>query len=216
LHEPGVGLGEVFAAEESFVGGEGRGVGGPEDEMFCFVDEGLFFLREFAPEEEDGVFFLRRDLCDDGVGEFGPADLGVAHGFVGPNGEGGVEEEYALFGPVGEVAVVGDGHADVLVQFFEYIDEGRGRGDAFWDGEAEAVGLAGAVVGVLAEEDDLDLVEGGGVEGVKDEAAGGIDGFAGEAFRLEVVDDLEKIGFGEFLFEDAFPGFFDLYIHRGW
>jgi len=204
----------VFAAEEAFVGAEGRGVGGFEDKMFSFVHEGLLFLGEFAPEEEDGVFFLCRDLCDHRVGEFCPADLGMAHGFVRADGKGSVEEEDALFGPVGEIAVVGDGHADVGVQFFEYIDEGGWGWDAFLDREAEAVGLAGAVVGVLAEEDDLDFVEGGCVEGVEDESAGGVDGAAGCPFGFEVVDDLEEIRFGEFGFEDLFPAFFDLYLHR--
>lgn len=36
--EVGVGLGEVFAAEEARIGGEGRRVGGFEDEMFVSVD----------------------------------------------------------------------------------------------------------------------------------------------------------------------------------
>jgi len=213
LHEPGVGLGEMFAAEEAFVGAEWGGVRGFEDEMFGLVDEYLFFLREFAPEEVDEMLFLGRNLRDDGVGEFGPADLGVAHGFVGADGEGGVEEEDTLFGPVGEIALFGDGHPDVLVQFFINVDEGWGRRDALLDGEAEAVGLTGAVVGVLAEEDDLDLVEGGGVERVEDKAAGRIDRPSGHPFGLEMGDDLEEVGFREFGLKDRLPTVFNLDVH---
>ena len=203
----------MAAPEEPLVGTKRGGVGRFEDEMFGLVDEDLFFLGEFAPKEEDDVFFACRYLRDHGIGELGPADLGVAHGFVGADGERGVEQEDALLGPMGEVAVVGDGHTDVLVQFLKDVDEGGGRGDGFLDGKAKAVGLASAMVGVLSEQDDLDLIDGSGVEGVEDEAAGRIDRPVAHLFVFEQGSDLAEIGFTEFRSEEFFPAFFDLDVH---
>ena len=184
-----------------------------EHKVFCLVHEDLFFLGELTPEEEYHVFFGCRDFGDHGIGEFGPADLGVAHGFVGAYGQRGVEEKDALFRPVGEVAMAGDGHADVLVQLFEDVDKGGGRWNTFLDGETQAVGLAGAVVGVLSQQDDLDLVEGGCVEGVEDKATGGIDRFVAHLFVFEQGGDLGEVGFAKFLFEYGFPAFFYFYVH---
>lgn len=138
----------------------------------------------------------------------------MAHGVVGANGQRCVEQEDALFGPVGEITVAGDGHTYVLVQFFEDVDEAGRRGDAFGDGEAKAVSLSGAVIGILTEQDDLDLFEGGGVEGVEDEPAGGIDGAAADLFVFQEGDDLAEIRFGEFLAEGLFPAVFYFYFHR--
>lgn len=203
----------MAASEESLVGTKRGGVGRFEDEVFGLVDEDLFFLGELAPEEEDDMFFAGRHLRDHGIGELGPADLGVAHGFIGAYGERGIEEEDALLGPVSEVAVVGDGHTDILTQFFKDIDEGGWRGDGFLDGEAEAVGLAGAMVGVLSQQDDLDLIEGSSVEGVEDKAAGRIDRPVAHLFVFEQGGDLAEIGFAEFRAEKFFPAFFYLDVH---
>jgi len=107
------------------------------------VDEGLLLLCELPPQEEYGILFQGRDLFYDGMGEFGPADLGVAHRFVRPHGEGRVQQQDPLFGPVGEVAMAGDGHAGVVMQLLENIDEGGRRGDAILNGEAQPMRLSG-------------------------------------------------------------------------
>lgn len=161
------------------------------------------------------MLFAGRDLRDHGVGELGPADLGVTHGFVGADGERGVEEKDALLGPVRKITMPGNGHTDVLVQLLEDIDEGWGWRNGFLDGEAETVGLAGTMVRVLSQQNDLDLIERGRIESVEDEAAGGIDRPAAHPFVFEQGGDLAEIGFVEFLTEDLFPAFFDLYVH-GW
>ena len=100
-HQPGVGPGKVLAPEEPLVGGKGGGVGGFEHQVFGGVDQDLFFLRKFTPEHEYYILFEGRYFGDDGVGELGPANFSVAHGFVGPDRQRCVEEEDALFGPVG-------------------------------------------------------------------------------------------------------------------
>jgi len=74
---------------------------------------------------------LRGDFADDPIGEFGPADPGMAHGIVGTDSKGGIEQQDALLCPVGQVAMVWDGHADIGVELFKDIDQGGRRGDAF-------------------------------------------------------------------------------------
>jgi hypothetical protein len=115
---------------------------------------------------------------------------------------------------MGQVTVVWDGHVDIGVEFFEDIDQGRGRGDAFGYGKAQPMGLAGAVIRVLAQQDDLDLIDGGGVKGVENETTRRINADPAHFLRFQKGDDLQEVGFGELLFEGLFPAFFDFYIHR--
>ncbi len=203
----------MAAPEEPLVCTKRGWVGGFKDEVFGLVDQDLLFLSEFAPKKKYDVFFAGRYLRDHGIGELGPADLGVAHGFVGADSERSVEQENALLGPVGKVAMVGYGHTDVLMQFFKDVAEGWRRRDGFLDGKAKAVGLAGAMVGVLSQQDDFDLIERGGVEGVEDEAAGRIDRSVAHLFVFEQGGDLAEIGFAKFGAEEFFPAFFDLDVH---
>ena len=99
-----VGFAEMLAAEKAGVGGERGGVWGGEDEMFGGVDDGAFVLGVFAPEQKYQVLFFVGEGFDGGVGELFPALFLMRSGGVGANGEGGVEEEDALFGPIIQVA----------------------------------------------------------------------------------------------------------------
>ena len=86
-------------------------------------------------------------------------------------GEGGIEEQHPLVGPAGEVAT-GEGNlgAEVAVYLFDDIDQRGRHSNARRDGEAQPVGLAGFVVGVLSQDDHLDFVERGMVESGEDVA----------------------------------------------
>ena len=56
--------------------------------------------------------------------------------------------------------MVGNDEArDVLFQLLVHVHQGRRSRDPFLDGEAEPVGLSGAVVGILAKDDDLGLLD---------------------------------------------------------
>jgi len=59
-----------------------------------------------------------------------------------------------------------------------------GEGYSLLDGETEPMGLAGAMIGVLAQEYYLHLIEGGGIKSVENEASGRVNGFAGHFLRL--------------------------------
>ena len=45
----------------------------------------------------------------------------MAVGKVGSHGKGGVEQQYSLFGPAGEVAALGNGYAQVTFYLLEDV-----------------------------------------------------------------------------------------------
>ena len=82
----------MAAAEETIVGGQGGGMCGFEHQVMCFVDQRLLFLCELSPQQEHHIFPLFGYFAYGHIGEFGPADAGMTHGFIGPYGERGVEQ----------------------------------------------------------------------------------------------------------------------------
>ena len=75
-----------------------------------------------------------------------------------------VQQQHAAIGPWRQqTALFRWGLVVWVVDLQRFIDvgEGGGSGCGWADGEGEAVGLVGAVVGVLACDDDFDGVEGG-------------------------------------------------------
>lgn len=99
LLEVGIGLGEVAAAEESSVGGEGRGMRGGKHEVFRLVDEGPLGNGVAAPEEEYKACSLCRQGLNGSIGECLPSVTLVAASLVGADSEGGIKEQYPLDGP---------------------------------------------------------------------------------------------------------------------
>jgi hypothetical protein len=93
----------------------------------------------------------------------------------------------------------------VSLQLLEHVGQRWGRADAGSDGEAKAVGLADVVVGVLAEQEDLDLVVGGVFEGVEDVGLGRED-LVPEPFLGEEGLELKEIRPGELTGQRGSPG----------
>ena len=54
-----IGEGKMTATEKAAMCRQRRGMNGPENEMFGFIDKDPFFLREFSPEQEHDMFLLR-------------------------------------------------------------------------------------------------------------------------------------------------------------
>lgn len=84
--------------------------------------------------------------------------------FVSTHCKARVKQQDAMVGPGGkEPAVVGWGFESgiIVLESFVHVLKGRRRAGGWADREAEAVGLVDVVVGVLAEDDGFDCVEGG-------------------------------------------------------
>ena len=159
------------------MGGERRGMRCPEHQVLGGIDRFGLVLRGLSPQQEDHFLALLVDDRDDLVGELLPAALGVRVGLAVLDREGGVEQEDALLRPLAEVAVLGHRELDLLVAaqvLVDVLERGRRR---HWleHAEAEPVRLAGLVVGILPDDDDLDGGDGRHLEGVEDVLLLGVD-----------------------------------------
>ena len=109
--------------------------------------------------------------------------------------------------------------SEVGVNFLEDINQRRRRGYVRAYGEAQAVGLAGAVVGVLAEDNHAHLIQRCTVQGVEAMVAGGEQGFSGLFLRRQEVSQLLHVGLAEFVTKVLSPAPVRLelacqYLHR--
>ena len=87
-----IGSGKVFAAEETAIGGQRRGVRRAEDEMSAAVDKRAFFLRVATPKHENDVFAVLVDLVNDFVGKAFPAQSGMGMRLSRADGKYGIEQ----------------------------------------------------------------------------------------------------------------------------
>lgn len=202
-------LGEMFAPKPAIVGAEGRRMGRFEDEVLRRIDHGGFLLGKSSPEEKDQIFALGVELVDRGVGEFFPAFIAVGGGLVGPDGQDGIEKKHPLVGPVLQIAVAGDRHAQVILDFFVHVAQRRRGYDALLHRKAQAVGLSRTVVRILSDDHHLDVVERGGVKGIENVLAGRVNGLASFLFGDQKCFQHRKVGLVEFVREGCLPAFLD-------
>ena len=125
-------------------------------------------------------------------------------GLPPPYGDGGVEEQHPLAGPAVEAAVIGPPYADVVLQLGEDVLQRRRQRDAGPDGEAQAVGLVGAVVRVLPEDEYFHRRVGREVEGGEDLVGRRVDPLPGPLRGDELLELLE-VGSVELRSEDRVP-----------
>lgn len=200
-----VGFAEMAVAEEAGVGGERRRVGGFEDEVLSDIDERLLTAGVATPKEEDEVVALFVEVFNRGFGEGLPALAAVRAGFVGFDRENIVEHEDALVLPGFKIAGFISMMTVLSVNFFVNIDE-RGRDRLrVGDGKGEAVGGARRVIGILAEDDDLNLME-IGRKSAKNIGLRREDGLSFVGL-VEELAELLKIGLRELRIEKFFPTF---------
>ena len=188
---------------------------GLEDEVALRVGDGALALGVTAPEHIDDALLAFGDGADHGVGEGLPAAACVRGRLVGADRQHGVQQQHALLGPAVEVARGGDGRSGVVGDLLEDILQRRREGNAVRHREAEAVGLPGAVVGVLPDDDHLQTVERAFVESPEDVAAARVDASRG-VFLPDEIGQGDEIGFLEFGSQQLFPVGCDLYIHRSY
>src|SRR4029450_9560203 len=122
--------------------------------MPVLVDERRLLLRVAAPQHEDDRFRPGIDDADDGVGEPLPAAVPMRGGAAHFDRQYAVQQQHALRRPMLEEAMPRWADAEVALQLLEDVDEARRRADIGRHREAEAMRLALAMVGILAEDDD--------------------------------------------------------------
>ena len=93
-------------------------MGGEEYAAVLGQERGLF-PGEAAPEHEHGPLRQRGRGEDDGVGELLPAEGRVAVGLASLHAESGVQQQYALTRPAGQIAGLGYRPAQIVLYFLE-------------------------------------------------------------------------------------------------
>lgn len=147
----------MAAAEKSVVSGKRRGVSGFKDGVRGVCDKRRFRLGVAAPEYKRSRLRALVQQADNGVGELFPALAAVRISLPAAHGEHGVQHKHALLCPVGKLAMVRGSYAEVALKLFKNIlQRGRWRNAAF-HGKAKPVCLTFAVVGVLPDDDRLDV-----------------------------------------------------------
>src|SRR5690606_34071385 len=121
-----------------------------------------------APEHEHQALALPGQHVDHVVGETLPAPALVRARASFLDGQHGIEQQHAAPGPRQQAAVVGAGDAGIALDLPEDVVQRGRHAHAGTHGETQAVRLAGAVIGVLAEHHHAYVVEGRGVEGGED------------------------------------------------
>ena len=136
-----------------------------QNAMFPLVYLGNPLPRRLSPSQKYHAprpHFHHR--INDFLRELLPPVIRMAICLVRAHRETGVEKEDSAVCPWGEEAAVLGRRGESRVVVFEgYVNvfQGGWRGDGGANGEAETVGLVEVVVGVLADDDDFDGVEGG-------------------------------------------------------
>ena len=209
-----ISFGKRAAAKKAVVGGERRRIGGFNDQMFGRINEGAFSLGVVAPKNEDQVFFFFGQPMDDSVGKKFPAFVLVRTGLMGADGQGGVKQEDALFGTVLETAGSRGCFTKIGVDFLINVNQRWRQRDAIGNRERKAVGLTGAVVGVLAENNDFDLGDRDAIESVENKSGGWIDS-AVLVLTFNKFSQILEVRFVKLIFEEFLPGFFKSDVHGG-
>ena len=135
--------------------------------MARLINEGRLLLRIGSPKDEDDGVFLIVDRADDGIGKFLPAFALMGGRHRPLHRQHAVEQQYALPRPTFQKAVTGRRDAEITKQFLVDIHQRRRRTHAWLDAERQTMRLSLAVVRILTENDDTNLVERRQVEGAK-------------------------------------------------
>ncbi|MNM61961.1 hypothetical protein D3C81_732740 [compost metagenome] len=125
------------------------------------------------------------------------------------DGQRGVEQQHALLGPVLQAAVVGRVDVQVALELLEDVLQRRRHRHARLHREAQAMGLAGAVIGVLADDHHLHLVQRRRVQRIEDQPAGRKDLLAGGLLAAQELAQRLHVGLVELLAQNGFPARFE-------
>src|SRR5574337_358322 len=143
--------------------------------MALGVDQRALALRVGSPQQEHQAFALAIQCIDRSVSEALPAPVRMGAGTSLLHRQHAVEQQHAAVGPGGEATVAGTGHAEVALDLPEDVVQRWGYPHAAAHRKAQPMRLAGAVVGVLAQDHNPHRVERGVLEGGENLPAGWVD-----------------------------------------
>ena len=175
------------------------------------IDQRQLLLSIAAPEHEHHGFCFRIDLLDDGVGKRFPAFALVRVRLMGADCQHCIEHQYPLLRPRNQKSVIWDLASDILVQLFVDIPQRRGSLDSGPDTEAQAMGLSGSMIRVLAQQKNTHLVIGRQLKCREDILFRRIDRPLAPLLRDKVLQ-LWPVRFFEFAAQRRQP----IFRQRGW
>ena len=153
--------------------------------MALAVDDRALVLRLAAPENEDKILALAIQRRDHRVGERLPSLALMRSGAPVFDRQAGVQQQHALPCPAFEIAMAGVGYPKIGCQFLVDVLKRWRWGHAMRHGKAEPMRLARPVIGILAKDHDLHIVEGRQLEGPENLASWRIYAFAGRLFGAQ-------------------------------
>ncbi len=159
----------MSASEEAAVCRQGAWVRTLEDVVARGVYELCLASGRCSPKQEDEPFPIPRQGFYNGIGERFPPSARMAECLVSTDAEACVEQEHSLTCPTGEVATLWYGSTRFCLYLLEDVPERWRKWYAVLNGEAKSVCLPVAMVGVLPQDDHLNVVERCLVEGIEDE-----------------------------------------------
>lgn len=132
-----------------------------QNSVFGGVDHGGFFSRSTPPQHkhQSGLSFVQH--LNDAIGESFPPLTPMTVGLMGSNRQHRIQQQHSLIGPMGQLTVSGNRHANARVQLFENVLQRWGRPDTPTNREAQPVGLAFTVVRILTQHDHSDAIKRG-------------------------------------------------------
>ena len=184
-------------------------MGRREHQMIGICDALLFGPGIGSPQQKHHGLLPLIEQIDDPIGEILPSHAPVGIGCMGPDGEHRVQQQHPSLGPLGQAAVTGTMKSHIIFQFLINIIEGRGHRHPFLHRKAEPMGLAGAMVGVLAQNHRPHLMVGRIFQGIENIVHRGINGAAAVLRRQEFAQ-LLVIFLVKFPFQQLVPVISDM------
>ena len=171
------------------------------------INKGGLFLCVAAPQQEHGWLRLSGNKADHSIGKPLPPFIFMRRGKPAFDGQYAVEQKHALLRPMFEETMVWPGDAKIAFKFLKNIEQAWRRADAGAHAEAQAVRLAGAVIGVLPKDHDAHFVQWGQIKRAKPFATFGEDSLALGFFAYEKAFENGHIRAGKLLNERRAPAF---------
>lgn len=118
-------------------------------------DQGLLLLGMVSPQHEHLGLGGVCNVLNQRIGDGFPTPAGMRSGFPGFYGQDGIQQQYALFCPAFQVVGL---HGELIGKLARDLGEdiaqaGRARA-MVWNAERQPLCLAGAVVGILSQNND--------------------------------------------------------------